>query len=257
MFKFLDAYTVRARLFPAVIAAAPALAAIALLISWNKIALSNAIATGALLVVLYALADFARKQGKKIEPGLYAEMGGMPSIVMLRYGDPSLTEGEKQRYRTFLGEQITQPVPSQEAEKANVQAGDSFYVQCGTWLRDKTRDAKKFSILFNENVAYGFRRNLFALKWPALVLNVLVVLVCVGLVWWRWPIDMEDELTTRIIVVLVVAAVHALYIAFVVTKKAVIEAARTYARQLILSCETFMAAAGVKPKGGRAKKAPA
>ena len=46
MFRFVDAYTLRARLVPAAIAAAPALAAIALLISWNKIALSNMIATG-------------------------------------------------------------------------------------------------------------------------------------------------------------------------------------------------------------------
>ena len=51
-FKVLDAYTLRARLFPAVLAAAPALAALALLISWEKIALSNMIATGIILVLL-------------------------------------------------------------------------------------------------------------------------------------------------------------------------------------------------------------
>ena len=68
MLQLLDAYTLRARLFPAVIAAAPALAALALLISWQKFALSNVIATGALFVILFALADMARRMGKHLNP---------------------------------------------------------------------------------------------------------------------------------------------------------------------------------------------
>ena len=116
-FKFLDAYTLRARLFPAVIAAAPALAALALLISWQKIALSNMIATGAFLVLLFALADFARKQGFRIEPKIYKEMGGKPSITMMRRaGDDTLDEHTKERYRAFLAGKIKRSVPAAEVE---------------------------------------------------------------------------------------------------------------------------------------------
>jgi hypothetical protein len=50
---------------------------------------------------------------------------------------------------------------------------------------------------------------------------------------------MNNEFTMRTAVVLIVAGVHALYIAFVVTSDGVKEAARRYARELILSCETF------------------
>ena len=106
MFKFLDAYTLRARLFPAVIAAAPALAAIALLISWEKIALSNVIATGALLVLLFVFADVARRQGRKIEPRLFDRMGGKPSVTMLRHADDRLDVGTKARYHQFLAGKI-------------------------------------------------------------------------------------------------------------------------------------------------------
>ena len=63
MFKFRDAYSLRARLFPAILGAAPALAVLALLISWQHLQLSNIIATTTLLVLLFALADFARKLG--------------------------------------------------------------------------------------------------------------------------------------------------------------------------------------------------
>lgn len=48
---------------------------------------------------------------------------------------------------------------------------------------------KKFSILFNEFATYGFRRNLFGVKWPALLLNATVVFICAGLLWYRLPFD--------------------------------------------------------------------
>jgi hypothetical protein len=56
----------------------------------------------------------------------------------------------------------------------------------------------------------------------------------------------------RIVVVLVIAAAHALYFLLLVSPDSVKAAARTYARQLIISCETFLA--GVKPAAKAAKK---
>ena len=109
-----------ARLLPAVIAAAPALAAFALLISWQKIALSNMVATGALLVLLFALADFARKQGLRVEPKIYKEMGGKPSVTMMRRtGDATLDANTKEKYRTFLAGKVKHPAPTAEMEAAN------------------------------------------------------------------------------------------------------------------------------------------
>jgi hypothetical protein len=78
MFKYLDAYTLRARLAPAVIAAAPAFAFVALVVSWSALSLSNTIATIGLTVLLFALSDFARAQGRKIEPALFLSLGGNP-----------------------------------------------------------------------------------------------------------------------------------------------------------------------------------
>ena len=65
--KFFDAYSIRARLFPAVIAAAPALAAIALLVSWSTLGLSNAIASIGMLALMFAIADLSRARGRKLE----------------------------------------------------------------------------------------------------------------------------------------------------------------------------------------------
>lgn len=256
-FKFLDAYTLRARLFPAVLAAAPALAALALLISWEKIALSNMIATGALLVLLFALADFARKQGLRIEPGIYMDMGGKPSITMFRRSDDTIDQHAKDQYRQFMAGKLGRAAPTAEEEAADRATGDSFYEQCGIWLRDSTRDAKKFPILFGELVSYGFRRNLRGLKWPALVVNLIVVATCVFVLWQRHSFDMNDDLIMRTTVVLIIAAIHATYFALAVTKEGVKEAAKRYGRELILCCQTLMpnARAPTPRKAARKPKA--
>jgi hypothetical protein len=54
--------------------------------------------------------------------------------------------------------------------------------------------------------------------------------------------------------VFVVAILHAQYLGFGVNKKAVSEAAQSYARQLILSCETLMNKA--KPEPAEKPKKP-
>jgi hypothetical protein len=245
--KFFDAYTIRARVFPAIIAAIPALAMLILLVSWTGLALSSGIATIGLLIVLYMFSDFARSQGRKIEPRIYELQGGKPSVTMMRRADTTLDSDSKDRYRAFLVSKLARAAPTAAEEARNQSGADAFYEQAGTWLRENTRDTKKFSILFNENITYGYRRNLFGLKWIALGLNLAVVAICAGLLWHNAPVNIDDAFTGRVLVVLVVAAIHAVYIMTVINRRNVIAAARTYARQLILSTETFLAS-GRKPR---------
>jgi hypothetical protein len=255
--KIFDAYSIRARLFPAIIASAPAMAALALLISWKSFGLSNAIATIGTLVLLFAIADFARTRGRAIEKKLYAKNGGMPSVILFRYSDKSIDAGSKARYRQFLAHQLNAPLPTPEEEAANPAAGDAFYEQSGVWIRHNTRDAKKFSLLFSENVAYGFRRNLLGVKWVGLALNLLVVAGCILLL-WRDSWAFETSYSQRLSVVLIVAGFHAMYMLGAVRETAVWDGAVAYGRQLILSCEELMS--GKKPPVTRrspARKRPA
>jgi len=238
IFKIFDAYSLRARLFPAVIAAAPALASIALFVSWKSFGLSNVIVSVAAAVLLFAIADFARRRGKAVERREYPNGSGLPSITLFRRNDSTIDEATKQRYRSFLGKGLGVEAPSEDDEARNQITADKFYEQCGVWLRHATRDAKKFPILFNENATYGFRRNLLGLKWLALALNVLVVVFCAAVLSldkWNW----NTNLGKRTVVVLVIAIAHATYMLFAVRWAVVAEAAVTYGRELILSCEAF------------------
>jgi hypothetical protein len=240
--KLFDAYSLRARLLPALLAAAPSVAALMLLITWKSLDLTSAFATLATFVLLYALSDFARRCGRSIEQQIFANNGGMPSIVLFRRNDTVIDEGSKERYRNFLAKKLSIAVLSSEAESEDQQVADKFYEQCGVWLRENTRDVKKFSLLFSENVTYGFRRNIFGLKRLAIGLNLLTVIVCVGLLWnTSWSLD--GDRAARIEVIFLIAFAHLVYMIFVVRESVVLEAANVYARQLILSCESFLTVA--------------
>lgn len=240
MFKVLDPYSLKARLFPALLAVVPALTALAILISWNKFALTSVISTTAIPVLVFAAADTARRLGKRLEEQIYQESGGKPSIAMLRYLDDTFDATTKAQYHAFLSAKISQPAPTEAEERSDPKSADAFYERGGGWLRENTRNAKKFPVLFNENVTYGYRRNLLGLKWPALCLNAVLVCLCVIIIFRKWTIDPNDEVTVRLLIVIVLAIIHSVYMAFAVTKKSVIDASRTYARQLLLSCETFI-----------------
>lgn len=77
----------------------------------------------------------------------------------------------------------------------------------------------------------AYRRNLYALKWPALVLNGLIVVGCAVQLRYGW----SAQAALDVYPVLVIAFLHATYLAIFSTRSAVEEASRTYARQLLLS----------------------
>jgi hypothetical protein len=226
-----DRYTVFARLFPAIIAAAPAIALAWVLVSWHSLGLTHAIAGIALTVLLMVFADVARRRGKQIEPRLIERMGGLPSTTMLRHSDPTFDGPTKERMHTLFASKLGEPAPTLLQEQTDPAGADGFYTSAGTWLRENTRDQKHFDILFNENVTYGYRRNLFALKWPALVLNATIVVGCFVAYYYGLPQRDQADLTP----VFIIALLHASYLALFSSEKAVREAAYTYARQLLLS----------------------
>lgn len=235
--NLLDTYTIRAQLVPAILAAVPALALIAVFVSWKDISPSHALAGIGLLAVLWLFADRARRLGKELEPSLFAKMGGMPSINMLRHRDESFNALTKASYHAFLARKLGKPAPTSEQETADPASADEYYDRACTWLRQSTRDTKAFNILFNENMTYGARRNLLGVKPYALMLNFATVLICGTLIIFVTPLNSIGSSTASIAMVLVVAAIHAASFLKFVNEEAVFQAARTYGRQLILSCD--------------------
>jgi hypothetical protein len=249
-----DSYTRRARIYPALLAALPGLALAAAMVSWKDIGLSHLIATTAAGVLLYAFGDLARRLGKRHEDAIYREIGGKPSTVMLRHSDTTFDEATKTSWLNFLASKTGGTPPTASEEKVNPTTADAHYERCCNWLRENTRDHKKFNLIFEENVAYGFRRNLYGLKRLGLALNVLVVLISAIWIWNSWPVEYDYGVTTRLSYVIIIALTHALFFIFAVTKAGVIEAANQYARQLLLACEALATGEPVKKAVAKRKK---
>lgn len=240
----LDVYNLRARLLPAVIGVAPAIAFAAISISWSEFSLPHVIATAAIAVLFVAASDVARRTGKRFEHKMFVSTGGRPIVTLLRHADPALDARTKNRYRDYIAEQLGEAPPSIDEEVRDPESADAFYDRCGVWLREHTRDKAKFGILFEENMTYGFRRNLYGLRWHGLALNVLVVAVCAYLL-SPYGIWISETTSTEIFAVLTIAAIHALYFVVFVTRQSVEEASDQYMRQLVLSCEILIVG---KPK---------
>jgi hypothetical protein len=63
--------------------------------------------------------------------------------------------------------------PALAAEQQDPSANDEIFEAWVKYLLGKTRDTTKYHLLFKENVSYGFRRNLWALKEPAILFIAL------------------------------------------------------------------------------------
>jgi hypothetical protein len=235
-----DEYEIKARIVPAIIAVAPAVALALVVISFGTSVLSKTFSGVIVVGLLYAFGDLGRRLGSKIQPGIYKDAGGMPSTVMLRHRDQTFDADTKARYLGFLVGQVKAKVPSLDDERTDPNAADTVYARCGTWLRENTRDKKRFVLVFAENVTYGFRRNLYGLRLLGLAVNAVVVIMCAIYLhrgaWWGVDISVGNG----VVFVLAVAVIHALYLLFFTTRADVIEAARKYGRQLILACEQLM-----------------
>ena len=235
-----DIYTIKARLLPALIAAMPGLVLAAVMVSWQQLGLSHAVGAGAAFLIFYVFSDLAQQHGKRLEKGIFEAMGGKPSTAMLRHRDGRFGAAAKGVWCKYVAGHIKQEPPTAEDEAANPVAADIFYSRCGDWLRDQMRDYKRFKLLFEALVRYGFRRNLLGLKKSAMALTTIIVIGCMIALWLRLPISPDDHASMRLIYVLAVAAVQVAYFLFMVNEKAVMQAANEYGERLLLGCDTLI-----------------
>lgn len=175
--KLLDPYERKARLLPGLLLTLPAsLSVMALWVDgqvWQKAILALCGTCG----VPFLIANITRDAGKKLETKLVKKWGGLPSTIMLRHSDDYFDSHTKKQYHNALsrGTGVTMPTAAEEA--ADRKAADAAYRAAGLWLREKTKDRRKFNHVFRENIAYGFRRNITGLKYQ----GALLAFACAGL----------------------------------------------------------------------------
>lgn len=106
-FRLSDNYSLRAQIFPAIIAGLPSLALISAMVPWDHLGLPHAIASVMVTVLLFAFADLARRCGRKVE----ARLGTRSTPEILFRDNALIDEPSKARYRAFLAKTMAYPHP--------------------------------------------------------------------------------------------------------------------------------------------------
>lgn len=177
--KFFDHYSFRARLQPALLTLLPAAIGV---FAWTGTGVKWQSALWTLFGTaggMFFLAILARNLGKQIESQLWHSWGGCPTTQFLRHtgiGNPVLRE----RWHKCLSKLLGQPMPTAGQETGDPNSADHIYGAGVKLLINKTRDTKKFHLLYKENIQYGYCRNLYAMKTLGVILSLLGAGACIA-----------------------------------------------------------------------------
>ena len=246
----LDEYSRHARLKPAFLVVLP----LGLVVSIFGLKASVVLAafSGPLATVglTFLLAQIGRDFGKRKEAHLYSLWGGKPSIAKMRHRDPTVNKHTRERYHQKAQLLLGLSLPDVTSEQSDPKAADALYEAFSNLLLERTRDRKRFPLIFQELVNYGFRRNLWGMKPIGLTLSLLCVALEIGgLVHSALVRQMPSALTlssfliTLFLVVCWICLVNPDWVGL---------AANAYAERLLASSEVLEPAAPSSGKGKRA-----
>ena len=245
-----DGYERKARLYPALLLAAPIIIMVVGIASTKLSALESLATALAGCGGAFLLTQLARDAGKKREKHFFVAWGGLPSIAIFRHRDTRIDTITKARYHKQLATLVKgAKAPSPEDERRDPAMADQVYSAWSSYLRIHTRDTKKYSLLFQENVSYGYRRNVCGLRPLGIVVNVLALL---GNVAWLYRVrSITGTVTTESVAAL--ACVFALLLLWIFrfTPTWVRIPADAYAERLAEATDSLKVASAnkVPPKG--------
>lgn len=228
-----DRYTRGARLLPALLVVLPVSLVVAL-----SIALTYGWAGAVVGVVAgsglpFLATQLVRDRGLAVEPRLYTAWGGKPTTRLLRWRGPEPI-AEVRRRHEIVARCLAVALPDDASEAADPLGADAAYDGATTVAREHTRDTARFGLLFQENIAYGFRRNLYACRNLAIAIALLTAVATPVIAW------AVISLSAKIQAVLIAFdLLWILALVLVVTDDWVKRAAERYAKQLFASLESL------------------
>jgi hypothetical protein len=232
-----DSYTNRARLAPALLVALPA--GLAFIAWYPNASFESVIGSGLLTLALGMLfSNLVRDAGRKAEKGLLKLWGGFPTVNLLRHRNAAVNAVTRDRYHAKLSQLMTgTSMPTASTESLDPTAADAVYESCIRMLRAKTRDSKKFPLVFEETVGYGFRRNLWAMKGAGTLLCLLGLSIC-GYRVVRAYASSGQVPALPLVAAIIIVLLLAIWLTRI-NAGWVRDAADTYAEQLLSACDTL------------------
>lgn len=233
----LDRYDINARLKPALFVLLPLFVTVAFWIPLARTGSGVVVSLLSACGLLYLIAQTARRLGRAVERRMGNAAGRKHSARLLLHADATIAAETKARYHAYLqshGLSISAP----EEEQVSPDTAFSRTRSAVDWLLEHTRPNAQKTLLFNENIAYGYHRNLYGMKPVGLLIAVTAITGHGALLWVR-PLD-EATLWIGLLIEAGLAVTVLLW-SFVVTESSVSDASLAYAQQLFNHCETTTA----------------
>lgn len=233
----MDSYDRRARLYPALLVFLPLGLGVC---SWIPMDLEFMQTLAGIAVSLGGgsfLAQLARDLGKKKEAWLFESWGGKPSVQFLSYRFDRMAPQTLARCHEKLRKMdpnLTLPRSAEEEADAPEKAW-AAYESANDLLLARTRGHEKFAILFDENISYGYRRNLWGMK-PAGIFCSLVGFAA-GASRFGYVLYTVGQWSLPAIVATVVSVFLLVLWSIRITPIWVKVSAEAFARQLLLACD--------------------
>lgn len=236
MNKLFDEYSLKARLYPALLTILPLLLASVLLLPALEMRINALFPIFIGCGALYLLTHLVRTRGRSIEGILFQKWGGMPSNIMLRVTDNSLDENTKARYRSKLSKFTNIDMPSKDDELRDIHLSDDAYGSAGVWLRENTKDTSKYNLLFKENIGYGFRRNMYGVKILGILISIFSIAIStiIGFIQYESAAILLSSVSSSLI-----GLICLLLWVSLVNEQWVRDAAYSYANQLLSSLDSL------------------
>lgn len=274
MKQTVDTYRWKTRIQPALILMVPAALTVGLVVaffgdpgpitirgvSWGPLIRATSsilafLATDVGLVTL--LEQVVRAQGKRKEPSLWKVWRGAPTTRMLRHSEAELSSDVQRRRLHEMLKALVPAVqmPTKGREERDPEAADEAYEEYVRYLRNATRDEKKFPLVLSENIHYGFARNIWAMRYLGITISVVSVAVSGWLVRVAWL--QSNPLWIAGSIVVVAEVVLCAWWVLGVTPAWVLVFARAYAERLFEACDTLVAASAKLsvPESGSSQEA--
>lgn len=230
-------YEIKARFFPAVLVLAPLVFSLLIwypeLIDWE----SSLFTLFIVVIIIFFLSKLGRHLGVKKQEKLLAEWGNFPSTIMLRKRDSTIDATTKERYHNFLILKVKGlKIPSLEEELEKPDFYEKQYNSAVKWLLENTRDSSKYSLLLQDNISYGFSRNLLGIKPLGIAFSLVSFVINLFGAYQKYNLILMDIPLKTWLAGLVCVFFTLMWI-FYVTKQMVKTASYAYARTLLATCE--------------------
>ena len=124
--------------------------------------------------VMSFLSIYVSNLGNDLQDKYFKSWGGAPSTLLLLPGNKVLDRYTKQRYFKWLNSKCSGlGLPESIDNQSDTEELYEKVRSAGNFMREYTRDRKKYSQVYNDNVAYGFARNITSIKKAGFIISLI------------------------------------------------------------------------------------